>query len=155
VFINRNKLFIYISLKINIYKEINSIDNMVRTPKPNKHENNTNNTTTTNTATINNTINKAIRKLVWHYWIGQERGIAKCWCCNVTDISPFEFECGHVQARSKGGLDTVENLRPICGLCNRSMGNKNLIEFQKIHGLPKRTSYLTTMWSYIKSFVGF
>ena len=97
------------------------------------------------------TINKAVRKLVWYFWIGQERGIAKCWCCNVTDISPFEFECGHVEARSKGGTDTVENLRPICGLCNRSMGNKNMIEFQKEHGLPKQSSY----WSYIKSFIGF
>ena len=34
---------------------------------------------------------------------------------------------------SKGGSDAVENLYPICGVCNKSMGNRHTIkEFGKI-----------------------
>ena len=29
------------------------------------------------------------------------------------------------------GADTITNLRPICGNCNRSMGNNNMVDFQK------------------------
>ena len=96
-------------------------------------------------------IKQAIRKLVWHHYIGYKTGLALCWCCNVTPINVFEFECGHVIARSKGGADTIKNLRPICGSCNRSMGNQNMLEFQKEHGLPKQKSY----WEYFKSFLGY
>lgn len=92
-----------------------------------------------------------IRKMVWGHYIGYKYGIAKCWCCNEKEITQFEFECGHVQARSKGGADTITNLRPICGNCNRSMGNNNMVDFQKTHGLPKKDSY----WDWTKRLMGF
>lgn len=77
-----------------------------------------------------------IRQLVWNTYVGAQRGEAYCYCCGSTRISPFHFECGHVVARARGGLDSVENLRPICGLCNRSMGTSDLHEFQRMHNLP-------------------
>lgn len=100
---------------------------------------------------VDKNIKQAIRKLVWYHYNGKKNSNVLCWCCNSTEITPFDFECGHVEARSKGGKDTIQNLRPICGLCNRSMGNQNMLEFQKEHGLPKQNSY----WIYIKSFFGF
>ena len=30
---------------------------------------------------------------------------------------------------SKGGTETIENLRPICSLCNKTIGSKNMNEF--------------------------
>ena len=80
-------------------------------------------------------IKQTIRQLVWNKFIGAKNGTGYCWCCNSTVINVFEFECGHILARSKGGPDTVENLRPICGLCNRSMGAMHMLEFMKLHGL--------------------
>jgi 5-methylcytosine-specific restriction endonuclease McrA len=52
------------------------------------------------------------------------------WC--PVRITPFSFEAGHNVPYSRGGMTTLENLRPICMLCNRSMGNKYTIdEFSK------------------------
>ena len=63
-------------------------------------------------------------------YIGREKGVGNCFCCN-SEIDSKHFECGHVIPISKGGPDTIENLRPICSLCNRSMGSKNMGEFMK------------------------
>lgn len=93
---------------------------------------------------------KAIRRLVWNYYIGAQRGEGLCWCCMVTPINAFEFECGHVVSRAKGGMDTVENLRPICGLCNRSMGTMNMMEFKKLHGLKNESSFFGWLWRLFK-----
>lgn len=75
------------------------------------------------------TIPKALRASVWHTYIGQEIGLTKCPCCETSDITPFNFECGHIIAESKGGTTTLDNLRPICGTCNRSMGSVKMTEF--------------------------
>jgi len=111
---------------------------------------------TPSSKTVSNTIKKAIRQLVWNRFIGATRGTGYCWCCNSTIITAFEFECGHVLARAEGGPDTVDNLRPICGLCNRSMGTENMLEFQKKHGLERGpvsnfSEWLSSKWNY---FVG-
>lgn len=86
-------------------------------------------------------IKQNIRQLVWNRHVGEQYGRTQCHCCNATTITPFLFECGHVQARAKGGLDSVDNLRPICGLCNRSMGTMNMFQFQKIHNLPVKPKF--------------
>jgi NADH:ubiquinone oxidoreductase subunit C len=46
-------------------------------------------------------------------------------------ITPFNFECGHVISYCHGGEAKLDNLRPICSRCNRSMGAKNMDEFIK------------------------
>ena len=54
-----------------------------------------------------------------------------CLCCNLNEISPFDFHTGHIIAKSKGGEMNKENLIPICHKCNLSMGNENMIDFMK------------------------
>lgn len=81
-------------------------------------------------------VRQSIRRLVWNTHVGSERGTTPCHCCGTTIISPFNFECGHIVARAKGGQDSVDNLRPICGLCNRSMATMNMYEFMRLHKLP-------------------
>lgn len=71
---------------------------------------------------------------VWDKWIGKEKGIAKCMCCNKRDIEQLNFECGHVVAESNGGEMSIDNLRPICKPCNQSMSTKNMNEFMEICG---------------------
>ncbi len=73
---------------------------------------------------------KLLKNQSWDVYIGKEKGVGNCFCCN-TEIDSKHFECGHVIPISKGGPDTIENLRLICSLCNRSMGSKNMAEFMK------------------------
>ncbi len=77
----------------------------------------------------------AIRNVVWNTYIGNDVKTGKCFCCRTELISFANFECGHVVAAANGGNDTIQNLRPICSLCNKSMGTINMINFVKTYGL--------------------
>jgi hypothetical protein len=80
----------------------------------------------------------SLRAAVWNTYIGEHLGKAKCPVCSSQDISPFTFECGHLVAEANGGPTTLENLRPICGACNRSSGTRNMMEFKDAHFGPKK-----------------
>ena len=72
-------------------------------------------------------IPKAVKRIIWEYYNGQEFYKAKCnvkWCKNI--ITPFDFHTGHNIPESKGGTTTLDNLRPICASCNLSMGRKSI-----------------------------
>jgi 5-methylcytosine-specific restriction endonuclease McrA len=73
-------------------------------------------------------IPKALREQVWITWNGKKFS-NKCnvnWCENI--ISVFDFEVGHNVPESKGGATDINNLRPICSKCNRSMGDEYTID---------------------------
>ena len=56
--------------------------------------------------------------------------MAKCYCCDAEKLHIAKsWHCGHVIAEHNGGNLTVENLRPICGSCNSSMGTQNLYDY--------------------------
>lgn len=75
-------------------------------------------------------ISNTLKQSIWDkYMDGKSRG--RCYCCDNNEISAFNFEAGHVVPESKGGATTVENLRPICSSCNKSMNNKDMIEYAK------------------------
>ncbi len=76
----------------------------------------------------------ALRRTVWNTYIGEDIGSTECYVGCKTKISQMTFECGHIEAESKGGLTIVENLRPICSSCNKSMGTKNMHDFMKTFG---------------------
>jgi hypothetical protein len=72
-------------------------------------------------------IPKRVRELVWTTHNG-EVFTHKCfvsWCDN--NINVFNFQVGHDIPESKGGTLDIDNLKPICGNCNLSMGNKYTI----------------------------
>ena len=72
-------------------------------------------------------IPKRIRELVWTTY-NSETFAHKCfvtWCDN--NINVFNFQVGHDIPESKGGTLDIDNLKPICGNCNLSMGNKYTI----------------------------
>jgi hypothetical protein len=79
--------------------------------------------------TINKSIPKISKKTVWNTYIGADVGKTKCLICQETDIQQCEFHCAHVIAKSRGGSNEVENLRPICATCNLSMSNYNMMDF--------------------------
>ena len=86
-------------------------------------------------------IPSALREQVWLLNCGDKHFKSKCkveWC--ETIITPFNFEVGHNIPESKGGTLDIDNLRPICSKCNKSMGsNYTIDEFSE---LSKRTSKL-------------
>ncbi len=71
----------------------------------------------------------ALRKQVWNHYIGAPVGETKCPVCRHNTIDKLGFEAGHVIPESAGGTTTLQNLRPICGDCNRSMGALNMQEY--------------------------
>jgi 5-methylcytosine-specific restriction endonuclease McrA len=78
------------------------------------------------------TIPPMIRQAVWNKYIGKLTE-GKCYCCGITEISAFNFEAGHVVAENCGGLITVENLRPICSSCNKSMNDEDMRKYVAIY----------------------
>ena len=75
----------------------------------------------------------SLRFKVWDTHIGINNGKAKCACCEATEITQLQFECGHIIPESNGGPTILENLLPICMSCNRSMHTINLYEFKRKH----------------------
>jgi 5-methylcytosine-specific restriction endonuclease McrA len=107
----------------------NALDRIIKIAKENmKKENNTMNKFTTQNLKKRH-IPSTIKRLVWHQYIGEDIGKAKCLCCKTTDITQLSFHCGHVVSEACGGEICVDNLRPICQNCNSSMGVMNMDDF--------------------------
>jgi prophage antirepressor-like protein len=79
-------------------------------------------------------IPKAVRLKVWSKYIGYNKADGKCFCCRDKIIHQQDFQCGHIQSEHNGGKVTIQNLRPICGICNTSMGTKHMVEFMEQYG---------------------
>jgi len=82
-------------------------------------------------------IPKALREQVWLHHMG-ECFQGKCmvvWCKNIINV--FDFQCGHNIPESKGGETTMDNLVPICGRCNISMGSTYSIDEWNTKFAPK------------------
>jgi 5-methylcytosine-specific restriction endonuclease McrA len=88
----------------------------------------------------------ALREQVWLVYLGDKNFKQKCkvdWCENI--ITPFTFEVGHNIPESKGGTINIDNLRPICAKCNRSMGDDYTID--EFSELSRRS---TNLWDQFK-----
>lgn len=76
-------------------------------------------------------IPRALRQAVWNRYAGGPAvGSTMCLCCRITPITQQDFECGHVVAVAAGGATTLDNMRPICRTCNRSMGCMDMHAFR-------------------------
>ena len=70
-----------------------------------------------------------LRKQVWETHMKEPRSAyGPCVVCKE-EIHILNFECGHVISHVNGGNLLVDNLRPICGSCNKSMGKKNFYDY--------------------------
>jgi hypothetical protein len=71
----------------------------------------------------------SLRNAVWNAAFGgPDVGAGPCHSCGRV-VSHQDFECGHVVAASRGGVDAVGNLRVVCRSCNRGMGSRDMHEF--------------------------
>ena len=83
----------------------------------------------------------AVRKIVWNTYIGKDNSAGKCLCCDAEEISSTNFECGHIKSEKNGGEVNIENLRPICGHCNKSIGGNNMDEFMDKYKIKKPANW--------------
>jgi 5-methylcytosine-specific restriction endonuclease McrA len=79
-------------------------------------------------------IPKSVRTHVWELYIGPHINEHRCLCCKKTLIKITNFDVGHVVAESNGGTLEINNLRPICSVCNHAMQSTNMIDFVKKFG---------------------
>jgi len=78
-------------------------------------------------------IPKTVRNAVWaRYFPNSLSGV--CQCCKIEGITYGNFHAGHVISEHNGGGLKVDNLRPVCPLCNSSMGTQNMDEFIAKYG---------------------
>ena len=87
-------------------------------------------------------IPKNLKNRVWEKYNGNKAN-AICYCCDIKKIHLGDtWDCGHVKSEYNGGLLVVDNLRPICGNCNKTMGTTHMYEFMK-KNYPERHKRLT------------
>ena len=77
-------------------------------------------------------IPKILKNLIWDTNIGEEKGVGKCYCCGQK-INSKHFEAGHIIAVKNGGTNTLDNLKPICDCCNKSIGTMNMDIFKQLY----------------------
>ena len=87
---------------------------------------------------IRKSIPKSLKILVWDTNIGKEKGVGSCDVCK-SNIDSKNFECGHIVSVKEGGDTNLENLKPICSSCNKSMGPQNLNEFKERYFAGKKS----------------
>lgn len=70
-------------------------------------------------------ISRILRNQVWNKCNSSNMRTGKCYCCNE-DIDYDHMECGHIKAFILGGDNNINNLMPVCKICNRDMGVMDL-----------------------------
>ena len=78
-----------------------------------------------------------VRRIVWNTYVGKDNVKGKCLCCNAEEITSTNYECGHIKSEKNGGEITIENLRPICSNCNKSIGSKDMDDFMTKYKIKK------------------
>lgn len=91
----------------------------------------------------------SLKSAVWCQYNGKKFE-AKChvkWCGTIVNV--FNFEAGHDIPESKGGMTNIDNLRPICALCNKSMSNNfSIQEFSKKFENKKCKTGCVNFWPF-------
>lgn len=77
----------------------------------------------------------AVRAAVWNRSFGERAGTGACASCGV-QLTQQTYECGHIVPVARGGTNHVDNLRPLCRTCNRSMGARAMTTFVAAHMRP-------------------
>lgn len=75
-------------------------------------------------------ISSAFRQLIWLKYCNKQFE-RTCLCCDNNIISVYNFECGHILSKNKGGDINIDNIIPICSFCNKSMGDMHMLEYMK------------------------
>ena len=103
--------------------------NFITKPKITRLKNNKLDSRITLKTYVRTSIPKKIKNYIFDRDFPKKR-YGRCYCCN-TKIENTNFHAGHIIAVANGGKNNIHNLRPICALCNSSMGTMNMDEFKE------------------------
>lgn len=88
--------------------------------------------------TVQNRVSAQTRHKCWRAFYSMvpdgdksPEGDVMCPCCESALINQGCFEAGHIVSFKNGGSDEISNLRPVCSVCNKSMGIMNMDEYSK------------------------
>ena len=70
-----------------------------------------------------------VKETLWRIYFADDM-IGKCYVCGKR-IHFTDFEVGHNIAHNEGGRWDIDNLRPLCRSCNRSMGTETIEKFKE------------------------
>jgi hypothetical protein len=77
-----------------------------------------------------------VKHALWAKYFGDKMN-GVCLCCKTSPIHSTNFDCGHIESEYHGGAVHLDNLKPICRICNSSMGTQNMNEYMKKYGFDK------------------
>lgn len=84
----------------------------------------------------NKNIPRAVRIEVWNKYNGNKI-IAKCFVGCGENISINNFICRYDITIKNGGSNEIQNIRPICRMCSRSIRAMNISDFMKKYGFDE------------------
>ena len=73
-------------------------------------------------------IPKCVKNCLWINYFKDSR-VGVCQCCKRETITWGNFHAGHIVAEVHQGKTALDNLIPLCALCNTSMGTINVFDF--------------------------
>ena len=79
-------------------------------------------------------IPKTIRNCLWINYF-DDKLTGKCKCCLREEISLDCYHVGHIIAEANGGKTQLDNLIPLCMLCNTSIQKQNVHDFIKKYNI--------------------
>jgi hypothetical protein len=79
---------------------------------------------------VKDSIPRTVKNCLWINYFGDKR-VAVCACCQREPITINNFHAGHIKSEKEHGpgSTTLDNLAPICPLCNLSMGTMHMMDF--------------------------
>jgi hypothetical protein len=87
---------------------------------------------TATTANKRKAIPKPVKMKLWNQHFTEDNAKGKCQVCS-NEIKMSDFEAGHIISVANGGSDNIENLTPLCGQCNKSMGTQSVHDFKQTY----------------------
>ena len=79
-------------------------------------------------------IPKCVKNCLWINYFKDSR-VGVCQCCKRETITWGNFHAGHIVAEAHQGKTALDNLIPLCALCNTSMGTTNVFDFVSKYNL--------------------
>jgi hypothetical protein len=72
-----------------------------------------------------------VREQVWKKCTPNTSDLGTCYTCS-NDLYFRDMECGHIKAHALGGDISVDNLMPVCKVCNKDMGIMDLEDYKSM-----------------------
>lgn len=83
-------------------------------------------------------IPQSVRFACWNMYIGKDNANGLCYAGCKNTISIQNFHVGHIVAVKNNGDNNIKNLRPVCQMCNTSIGDMNMDEYINVFILSKK-----------------